>query len=114
MAGLELFCGGAEVLGGKGEALLPAVGGILVFDVDRHVGVDLGVGAQESGPVVDVVADADGNEPPRGIVRPRGSPEADNCGDLVQRISASDPCEVLNLLASSWPCTHEFALTSTN
>ena len=97
MAGLELFCGGAEVLGGKGEALLPAVG-VLVFDVDRHVGVDLGVGAQEPGPVVDVVADPDGNEPPREIVRPRGSPEADSCGDLVQAISASDPCEVLTCL----------------
>jgi len=88
MAGLELFRGGAEVLCGKGEALLPALGGVLVFDVDRHVGVDLGVGAQEPGPVIDVVADADGNEPPRGIARPRGSPEADSCGDLVQRISA--------------------------
>jgi hypothetical protein len=113
-ADLELFCSGAEVLGGKGEPLQPTVFSFLVFDVDRHVAVDLGEGAQEPGPVLDVVADADGNEPPRGTVRPRGSPEADSCGDLVQRINASNSCEVLNLLASSWPCTHEFALTSTN
>jgi hypothetical protein len=85
-----------------------------VFDVDRHVGVDLGEGAQEPGPGVDVVTDADGSEPPGRVLRPRGSPEADSCGDLVPRISASDPCEVLNLLASSWPCTHEFASTPTN
>jgi len=45
-ADLELFCSGAEVFGGKGEALQPTVFSFLVFDVDRHVAVDLGKGAR--------------------------------------------------------------------
>src|SRR4051812_41490755 len=90
-AELELFCSCPEVLGGDGEALQSAVGGVLMLNVDRHVGIDLGEGAQEIGPVVDVVAHADGNEPPGGIVRPGGAPEPDAGRNLVGSVGRDVP-----------------------
>ncbi|MGH1555941.1 hypothetical protein ACRAWF_41310 [Streptomyces sp. L7] len=61
---------------GQGEPLGPGEGGVLVLDVDGHVRVDLGEGAQELGPVGDVVADADGDELPRRVLGPGVAGEA--------------------------------------
>jgi hypothetical protein len=45
-----------------------------VFDVDRHVGVDLGESLEELRPVRDVMADADRDEPPGRVSRPGVAP----------------------------------------
>jgi hypothetical protein len=43
------------------------IGGVLVFDVDGRVGVDLGEGVQDLGPEGDVVAESDGAEFQAGV-----------------------------------------------
>src|SRR6266702_5790375 len=80
---LHIRGGGAEVSSGDGEALDSGDAGVLVLDVDRHVGVDLGEGPEELRPVRDVVADADCDKPPGRVGRPGVAPVPVAGGDLI-------------------------------
>src|SRR4051812_18567410 len=73
-----------EVLRGEGEAVEAGVVGVLVFDVDRHVRIDLGERGEELGPVGDVVPDTHCDELPAGVVRPGVDPEAVAGGHLAR------------------------------
>src|SRR6478752_6516339 len=73
-----------ENLGGYLEALDPAQFDIFVLDVDEHVGIHFVEGTEELGPVRDVVALAEGDEVPRGWLRP-----------FVGPLVAAEVCAVL-------------------
>ncbi len=63
--------GGLEQgLRGTGQTVHPVQFLVLVFDVDRHVGVDGFQGSDEPGPPSDVIAAPDGHEVPGRVLRP--------------------------------------------
>ena len=82
-----------EHRGGDLESFDAAEFGVLVLDVDQHVGVDLLQRAEELGPERDVVALAEGDEVPGRVLRPFVGPlVAAEVGPRLVRRTAGGSC----------------------
>ena len=82
-AGSEPGCGLQEVACGDLEPFDVAVLGVLMLDVDVHLRIDLGDGGQEPGPVVGVVPQSEGDEPPGRVLGLGVAPVAVGHWDLA-------------------------------